>query len=735
MRNILYSCLILISNITLTIAQKSTQSNFELQKLSNEIKFDGIVEHDEWQNITPLPMASHWPEFNNEPNLKTEIYVGYDENFLYMASICYDDPALIQSQTFERDILGMTTDHVLLTLDPYNDNENAQFFAVTPTGSRIDASVRNDAIGDFPIDLSWNSFWEAKVSKFEKGWMVEMKIPFSSLRFQPDEGKVIMGMSAYRYVARKRLMDIYPQIPPNWGFWSFLKPSMANDTELKISDNKRPWFTTPYLLANTGYHHNYGESNEAPAQINDNKISAGLDVQHAITDNLNLDLSLNTDFAQVEADDQVVNLSRFSLFFPEKRRFFLERSSVMDFRFENDNRLFYSRKIGINDGRIIPLWGGARVVGRVGDFDVGMMSMQSRSFESFDSENFSILRLRKKISKNNSYVGGILTNRTDLNGSTQTAYGVDGIINVKGNDYLQINLVNSFNTDDDMSYANLFEDRKRIYLRWENRSQVGFNYILSYSQADEFYQPSMGFEERTNFKAIGDQIGYGWFPQNSEKMRYVRLDLQTKAFFTAGTNKLESFLIAPSINLDWIKTNTLMISYNYFYDKVPTSFNLSDDISIPSATYTNQNLEIVYETPRVNLINAQISTTAGSFYDGRRISLGVTPTYIISKYITLGGFYQYNRIGFDTGIYNAHVGRLKISSSFNVKLSINAFIQMNSLTKTNAINVRLRYNSKDGNDIYVVFNELLNGQGIKNELIPFSEYRGLTFKYIHTFHL
>ncbi len=161
-----------------------------------------------------------------------------------------------------------------------------------------------------------------------------------------------------------------------------------------------------------------------------------------------MDITVNTDFAQVEADDQVVNLSRFSLFFPEKRRFFLERSSIMDFGFESNNRLFYSRRIGINEGRINPLWGGVRLVGRVNKYDVGFLTMQSRGIEGAPSENFGVIRLRRKVSDNNSYIGGILTTRTDLKGAVNLAYGLDGIINLFGNDYLKVNFAGTYDMHD-----------------------------------------------------------------------------------------------------------------------------------------------------------------------------------------------------------------------------------------------------------------------------------------------
>ena len=708
-----------------------------IPRLTSPIEFDGKVAAGEWDSIDALPLISHWSTYSDKPNSQTLFRVAYDDSYLYFSTVCHDKPDRIQEPSFERDNWGMAMDQVAIILDTYNDNENGVIFAVTPTGSRIDVSLKNDGQGDEPTDQSWNSFWEARVSKNEAGWVCEARIPFSSLRFQTTEGNVSMGLIAYRYLARDRQMDIYPNIPPDWGFWSFIKPSKAQDVSFSNVGNKRPWFTSPYVLAGGGYHHIKPETgNSYPDKMNDNKITAGLDVQHALTDNMNMDITVNTDFAQVEADDQIVNLSRFDYFFPEKRRFFLERSSIMDFGFDENNRLFYSRRIGIDDGKISPLWGGARLVGRIKNYDVGFLNMQSRAKDGNPSENFGVFRLRRRVSKNNSYVGGIFTSRTDWGGANNFGYGVDGIFNLFGNDYLKVNIAGTYDSGDTLAYSNFLSDRKRLYIMWENRSQVGFNYSLSYSQVDKGYKPGIGFELRSDFKAVGDRLSYGWFTTKSKAVRYIRFDLLGTAYFSNSTNKLESFLTSPTYYMEWKKNSSLTVAFNRYYDNVPEAFDLSDSIQIAAGEYVNKDITARYETPSVNFLSSIFDVTSGTFYGGQRFSAGITPTYVISKYLTLSGFYQYNHISFsEKPTYAAHVARLKVSTSLDVRLSINAFIQINSLTKVTSANLRLRYNWKDGNDLYLVYNETLNNQGKRDPDIPFSDYRAFIVKYIYTFHL
>ena len=383
MTNLKVATLLTISLLWFTdsLIAQSIQDNISITKLTGTITIDGKVDETEWSTITPLPLTMHWPNYNGNESEPTEIRLVYDDEYIYLSAICHEtDLSQIQMPTFQRDDWGLKKDQIAFLLDTYDDNENMLVFVITPTGSRIDASIKNDAQGSGVSNESWNTYWTGQATVTEIGWEAEMKIPFSSLRFNVEDDKVKMGLIAYRYIARNKELNIYPDIPPNWGFWSFAKPSKAQTVTFEGVKNKRPWYISPYALGAVGHHHEEDDK-ENLIKINDDDIQVGLDVQHAISDNLNADFTFNTDFAQVEADDQVVNLSRFSLFFPEKRKFFLERSSVFDFKNDKSNNLFYSRNIGINDGQRVPVWGGIRLTGRMNGWDVGLLNMQSQKLK------------------------------------------------------------------------------------------------------------------------------------------------------------------------------------------------------------------------------------------------------------------------------------------------------------------------------------------------------------------
>ncbi len=710
--------------------------NTLIPKINTPIKFDGIVDSAEWSSIDTIPMCSFRPRASLKPYARTQIRFAYDRKYIYCSAICYQDPKSIQKPLFERDKQAPTADLIVLLLDTYNDNENALVFTTTATGSKIDYSVKNDAQG-MPINMAWDSYWDALVSMFPMGWMVEMRIPFSSLRFQVVNDSVIMGIAAIRHVAGRAEDDIYPFREDDANFWAFVQPSKARDAIFTGIKSIRPWYTSPYFLSQLGFL-NLEKEPVGFEKKQDNQIDFGLDIQHSINDNLNMDITFNTDFSQVEADDQIINLSRFSIFVPEKRRFFQERSGIMEFSFDDNNQLFYSRRIGINEGKKIPLWGGIRLVGRINKFDVGIMSLQSREKYSFPSENYGILRLRRQMSKNNSYVGGILTSKLGFDGSQNLTYGIDGIINLFKQTYLKVNLAQSYDSGDSVSISGLSNGRNRVYFQLEDRLKKGFNYSLSYSQVDKSYKPGIGFESRHDFKSIGDRVSYAWFPKQ-EFFNYILFEIYAKAFYQGSTNHLESYFVTPQIHVETNKSSGFTLNYSRSYDHPQEEFKLNSAVTISPKKYYNNEINLTYHTSNVKLLRSDFTIKLGSFYEGKLFSATIKPEYVVSKYLTLSGFYQYNKIRFtNSHDYISHLARLKIATSFNVKLSVNSFIQYNSVSKISNINLRLRYNFRDGNDLYFVYNEVIKGHGENDLVLPdtFSSLsRTFILKYIHTFQI
>ena len=352
---------------TATAQTESPEEPLIIPRINGPVTLDGFSDEPAWDDIAPLPWTMYQPNAGSAPSERTEIRLAYDDENLYAAGRMYDrTPDEIRAPSKKRDQMGPANDWFGVLLDTFNDNENALVFLTSPTGLRTDMAVFNDAQGVFPINVSWNTFWDVATKRNADGLFAEMRIPLSSLRFQTEAGRVEMGLILVRIIARNFEFDTFSAIEPKWGTFGVMKPSVARNIVLEGVQNKKPFYITPYMLGGGERTFSLDETESAYSREDTPTFEAGLDIKYGPTSNLTLDLILNTDFAQVEADNQQINLTRSSLFFPEKRMFFQERSSIFDFGFGEANRLFYSRRIGIHDGIPVRIYGGARLVGRVG---------------------------------------------------------------------------------------------------------------------------------------------------------------------------------------------------------------------------------------------------------------------------------------------------------------------------------------------------------------------------------
>lgn len=479
------SCLVLS---TIQVASTAAaQKPLHLTRITESIQVDGVLNESPWQKIEPLPMVMYQPTYGGEMTEMSEIRLAYDQEYMYVgASMYMDNAADIRGRSLYRDRYA-ADDLVVILLDTFNDDKSALLFFTNPLGTRFDSTVSDDvADGSGSINADWNTYWDVETTITDEGWFAEFRIPFTTLRSQDDDGVAVMGLIAYRYMTVKNERHIYPDIAPNWSF-AMLKPSLAQDIAVEGIHSRKPIYITPYALGGVD------RANSRTDQTNE----FGLSIKHNLTSNLTLDGTINTDFAQVEADDQRLNLDRFSLFFPEKRQFFHELAGIFEFGFDQSNRLFHSRRIGLVSGTPVRLLGGARLVGRVGKWDMGLLEMQTASTGSFGAENFGVLRFRRQLLNSYSNVGGIITSRVGEDGSRNVVYGLDSVLRLFGDDYLSAKWAQSFDRGDKSGSGTV--ESGRAYLNWERRRQEGLGYEATFSRAGKNFEPGVGFEQRRDF--------------------------------------------------------------------------------------------------------------------------------------------------------------------------------------------------------------------------------------------
>ena len=594
-QSVIVLCFVLLARFIPAFSQE--KEIYRIQRLGGPVIIDGRLDEPAWNEIVPLPMVTHMPVFGTSVEDGTEIRIAYDDDYLYVGGIIYADPEKISAPTYRRNVLTWQVDGLSILIDSFRDNENSLWFCVSPAGARSDAMVSNDGEGESRdiINTFWDAIWEAETEITSFGWTAEMRIPFSSLRYEIKDNMAEMGITVANFSAYNVQMETFPAILPLWGRFSWLKPSQSQPVLFENISRKKPLFVTPYLLGGMDRAASAGQPEGEFLHKTGQSYEAGLDLKMGLTNNTILDLTVNTDFAQVEADDQQINLTRFSLFFPERRQFFLERASIFNFSFGEMDRLFHSRTIGLLEGQPLRILGGSRMISRVGEWDVGLLSMQTATVFEQPSENNSVMRFRRRMFNPQSYAGAMVTSRIDMDGGYNIAYGADGIFKLRGDDFLNFNIAQTI--DSKITSPFLSENSLRLRGGLERRKFSGFSFSLNYDYSGIDYSPQMGFQLRQNYMRFGDRISYGWLPGAESPLQHVMFSANSAVFISNLTGEIESSETGPSFEVYWKRGDRAMIEGMMVTENIPDTFSLSANVKIPSGLYNYRSAIITYQTP------------------------------------------------------------------------------------------------------------------------------------------
>ncbi len=720
----------------LVIAQSG--SSITIPYIDSDIQFDGMPDEPEWQIAQPFPLTTYFPEDGLQPTERSDIRMIYDDHYLYVGARLYDsNPEGIQSTTFQRNFEGLSSDMFGIILDTFNSNESGVAFFTNPVGARSDFQISNDAEGNAPFNFDWDTFWDVETVQNEEGWFLEMRIPLSSLRYQEQDGRVMMGLTVMRWIARKNESNLFPAIPNNWGFNGQFKPSQTHTIYFERLEYSRPLQITPYVLGGYSRENQLSEPVNGLGSYERNEqftYEAGLDVKYGISSNLTLDLTVNTDFAQVEADDEQVNLTRFALFLPEKRRFFQERSDLFDINMGGSNRLFYSRRVGIRNGQQIRILGGARMTGTIGSWDFGLLNMQTARSGDIPSENFGVMRLRRNVFNPSSYIGTMITSRLSEGGAYHYTYGLDGTFHLFGDDYLTFQYGQVVDSEMDHSFYDIHSTRMRI--EWSTRRIIGWGYTLGFSRNGARFTPATGFAGRLNYSRFGPQVNYGWQGSANSRFQNHQVSLGGNVFIVDNSGELESINAGPEWTSNWKSGSRMSVSVNYNYEHLRETFWIRSDVPIHVGEYNFVNLGVNYNTPEGGLFSSETELMVGQFFDGYRLSAGVSTRMSLSRYFNVQPFYEFNRIIFPDRdqSFNTHIARLRVEFFLNTRFSVRSFVQYSNASDLVVSNFRLRFNPREGNDFYIMFNENLNtDRHAFTPVQPVSQFRSILIKYNYTF--
>jgi hypothetical protein len=712
-----------IGTVLLAVAAATAQDEpLRLARLTGRVEFDGRPDEEAWREVSPLPMTLYAPVYRGVPAQRTDIRIAYDDEYLYVGATFADsEPAGIRVNSLYRDRWN-GDDAFALYVDVFNDNRNAKWFGVTPAGMRFDLLVSDDGA---TTNESWDGFWDARAALTSGGWSLEMRIPFSTLGFQTVDGDTVMGLTATRLVARDGERVTFPDIDPQF---EFRAPSRARDVVLSGVRTRRPVYLTPYVRG--------GSVRATPGAASELSREMGVDVRYALSSTLTMDLTANTDFAQVEADTQQIALDRFPLFFPEKRRFFQEGSGLFSFATAGGGLLFHSRRIGLTeDRRSVPVFGGARLVGRAGEWEVGLLDMQTQRLDTTPSENFGVLRLRRHVLNANSYVGGMVTARAGA-GAHNFAAGIDSDLRVSGENYLTVKWAGTSDEADPRDASAL--SRSLFDARWQRRQNRGLAYMVQLFRVGRDHRPDLGFLPRSDVTGMISFANYYVYTDAHQWLRRIYPGFVANSTFRNADRVLESGVYAVWLQWDTKKGGGGWIEPKLFHEDVRVPFQIGGKVGIPAGRYTFADLQLVLKMSAGRKLRTDVDLRSGTFFDGTRTQLILGPTWNASRHLELNASYQLTRLRFPVRHQAAdlHLVGVEIRAAKDARASANALVQYNSTTNRVDLNLRLRYNVAEGSDLWIVYDE-----GLATDrstvpgapLAPLSAARGLVVKYSHTF--
>ena len=673
-------------------AQKSQPDTLSAFFTDEKITLDGKLTESCWQEAMKISNFTQRELDEGEPATeKTEIAIVYGTNVMYIGFWGFDDePDKIVAQKMNRDFSWGTDDNFEIIISTFNDNRNGYLFVTNPNGARADVLISNEGEG---FNKSWNGVWDVAATITDEGWFAEIQIPFSTLKFKKAED-LVWGINFERNIRRKKEQVM-------WQGWSRIyeleKISQAGKLAgLSNIKAKNKVELKPYVSGGL-------EKTDTENWLGRYKI--GGDVNVDITTTLKLNLTINTDFAQVESDRARINLTRFSLYFPEKRQFFLEAKQLFEMSLGGINQVFYSRRIGIQDDQVVPIIAGARVFGKQNRTSLGAMSIQTIAKDSIETTNYSVFRVRQDVGRQSS-VGAIVTSKF-LNGRHNIVYGADftySTSKIFKNKNLIIN--GSFAQSQTSDSINNRNSSYRVSLSFPND---WIEYDLAVVGIQEHFNPEMGFLRRHNYRMYYTELQFNPRPKFLPFLRNLILKpLDINYYVNERTNQLESIFyeLRP---LGFVTKSGEFAEFNiqWLFDKLEEPFELLDAVVIPVGEYWDQRWEVQFESFPGRKLSGEFYVNWGSFYTGNRTRLSIAGNLNINKHWNLSAEWSRNYLYFhELDFVTDEVGG-RVIYAYNPKLNTSLFGQWNNEDEEILLNYRINWIPKIGSDFYFVVNQII----------------------------
>jgi len=672
------------------------------------IKVDGLLDEPVWSTIKPITeFVQRLPLDGGEPTEKSEMRILYDNNNLYFGFTFFDsDPEKVRATILNRGGWIHRDDKLEIALDTYHDRRNAYLFEMNPLGTQDDALITDENRPGLD-EWAWDGVYisEGKVTDF--GWVLEVAIPWTTLRF-PNKDELTMGLAIKRYINRKNESVIWPHIGLEYSSDIYQVSQYANLKGLKDIKRGKDIKIKPFAIG--------GTQNQITDEktVNDNIGNGGFDIYYGLKSNLTLNLTYNTDFAQVEADNAQINLTRFNLFYPEKREFFLTRSKLFAFGNSRQTEVFFSRKIGLNQDVV----GGARMFGQIGKTSVGALNIHTRADGDLPATHYSAIRLRKDV-RDRTTVGAIITD-VSSKGIRNSVYGIDGEMRFWGNSsvsawYSQVN------------DTSLVGPSAASMIKMDLRND---RYFLTAGQhrVDEDFRPGLGFVQRQDM--IGTGIIAGFTPRvgdGDELIRQWRFTIYARDVRNhAGIH--ETGVLNGGIEAILETRDKIGLKVIQNKEKLTAGFTLGNGVEIQKGNYRDRKISFSARTNQSRGVWGNFALSKGDYFGGNKTSMSGSIGKQFSNHLTLYGSANQNIVSMPSQEeFTANIYGITAEVALNRKWFGKALIQYDNFSEQLQLYCRINWIHTPGSDLFIVLNQRYDMAGTKSSLVQGTQVVKLTY--------
>ena len=669
-------------------------------RLTQPLRFDGRLDEEIYATVPAIDGFIQQLPIEAVPATEpTDLWVFFDDDNLYISARCYDSqPERVVGDELRRDNgnIWHGNDNFTVTLDTFLDKRNGFFFQTNPIGA-----FRDQAITDGRNNVNWDTVWDVRSVRSDSGYTVEMRIPFKSLRYRAG-GAQVWGMNVRRIVKSKNEISNLTRVPASYNTGGVSQMAVAATlVGVETPAQALNLEVNPYVAASLTT-----DRAASTTFSNDLGRNGGVDVKYGLTRGLTADLTLNTDFAQIEEDEQQINLTRFSLFFPEKRDFFLEGQGVFDFGGQAQRAtgvlplLFFSRRIGLSNGQSVPVVAGGRVTGKAGRFDVGALAITTDDKPSAGavSTTFSALRVRRNILRRSS-IGMMTTGRWPASagsGENATA-GVDANLlffeNVETNVYWA-RTSSPGRHGADASYRGRFD---------YGGDRYGFEFDRLVVESN--FNPEVGFVRRTDFALSKVAARFSPRLRQGRLIRRLNWNGEVEYIHDAAGQTLEDRTVSGTFQVEFNSSDRIDFTASSLYERLPRNFAISSGVIVPAGGYSYETARASYTAAQQRKFSGTVSASYGSLYDGTRTEVSYRGRLGFSSHVAVEPNVSLNWINLPFGDFTARLFGMRVAITPTARLGFSTLTQFNPSAQSLTSSARMRWEYTPGSELFIVYSD------------------------------